>query len=123
MSSGKLTVLITKLAAEQEMLDAAQAAFHSSVSLSSGRVAADDANLSTRTRTELMQQQVVPRHGVRERKLAREDTKEGVHKRSRKPQEWQRQGAHGKGPTEWVKMHGRVEQRCRPWAETLSEAG
>jgi hypothetical protein len=87
------------LAAEEEMLDAAPAAFHKGVPPSSMRRWPSDANLAIRTRTELMQRQGVPRHRVTERKVAREDTKERVHKRSRKLQERHQRGAHGKGAT------------------------
>jgi hypothetical protein len=55
-----------------------------------------------------MQREGVPRHRVTERKVAREDTKEGVHKRSRQLQERQRGGAHGKRATERVEMLGRA---------------
>jgi hypothetical protein len=55
-----------------------------------------------------MQRQGVPRHRVTERKVTREDTKEGVHKQSRKLQERHQGGAHGKGATERVKMLGRA---------------
>jgi hypothetical protein len=55
-----------------------------------------------------MQRQGVPKHRVTERKVAREDTKEGVHKRSRKLQERHRGGAHGKRATERVQMLGRT---------------
>jgi hypothetical protein len=85
------------LAAEKEMLDAAPAAFHKSVSPSSIRWRPSDADLAIRTRTEPMQRQGVPRHRVTERKVAGEDTKEGVHKWSRKVQERHQGGAHGKG--------------------------
>jgi hypothetical protein len=55
-----------------------------------------------------MQRQGVPRHRVTEGKVAREDTKEGVHKRSRKLQERHQVGAHGKGVTKRVQMLGRA---------------
>jgi hypothetical protein len=73
-----------------------------------------DANLTIRTRTEPMQLQGVSRHRVSERRVAREDTEEGVHKPSRKLQEWHRGKAHGKSATEKVKMHGRA--RATPTA-------
>jgi hypothetical protein len=76
-------------AAEKEMLDAAPAAFHKGVPPSSMRRCPSNADLAVRTRTEPMQRQGVPRHRVTERKVAREDTKEGIHKRSRKLQERQ----------------------------------
>jgi hypothetical protein len=43
---------------------------------------------------------------VTERKVAREDRKEGVHQRSRKLQERHQGGAHGKGATERFKVLG-----------------
>jgi hypothetical protein len=56
------------------------------------------------TRIEAMRRQGVPRHGVAERELAREDTKERLHSRSRIPQEMQRGRANVKGATERVEM-------------------
>jgi hypothetical protein len=67
-----------------------------------------DANLAIRTRTELMQLQGVSRQRLTERKVTREDTKEGVHQQSRKLQERHQGGAHGKGATARVKMLGRA---------------
>jgi hypothetical protein len=81
------------LAAGEEMLDAAPAAFHKGVPPSSTGRWPSDANLAVKTRTEPMQREGVPRHRVTERKVAREDTKERVHKRSRKVQERQRGGS------------------------------
>jgi hypothetical protein len=102
------------LATEREMRDAAPAAFHTGVPPSSMRRFPSDANLAIRTRTEPEQRQGVPRHRVTKRKVAREDTKEGVHNRSRKLQERHQVGAHGKGATKRVKMLGRA--RATPLA-------
>jgi hypothetical protein len=55
-----------------------------------------------------MQLEEVPRHRVTERKVARKDTKEGVHKRSRQLQERKRGGAHEKRATERVQVLGRA---------------
>jgi hypothetical protein len=68
-----------------------------------------------------MQRQGVPRQGATERKVAREDTKEGVHKRSRKLQERHQGGAHGKGAAERVKMLGRA--RALPTATGRNAVG
>jgi hypothetical protein len=90
------------LAAEEEMLDAAPAAFHKGVPPRSMQRRPSDADLAIGTRTEPMQRQGVPKHRVTERKVAREDTKEGVHKRSRKLQERHQVCAHGKGAAKRV---------------------
>jgi hypothetical protein len=90
------------------MLDAAPAAFHKGVPPSNMRRWPSDANLAIRTRTEPVQRQGVPRHRVTERKVAQEETKEGVHKLSRKLQERHQGGAHGTGATERVEMLGRA---------------
>jgi hypothetical protein len=74
-------------AAEEEMLAAALAAFHQGVPPSSIWWCSGDANLAVRTRTEHMQRQGVPKHRVTERKVAGEDTKKGVDKRSRDARE------------------------------------
>jgi hypothetical protein len=55
-----------------------------------------------------MQRKGVPRHRVTERKVAREDTEKGVHKRSRKLQEQHQVGAHGNKATKRVRMLGRA---------------
>jgi hypothetical protein len=74
------------LAAEEEMLDAAPAAFHQGVPPSSTGRWPSDANLAVKTRTEPMQRDAVSRHRMIDRKVSREDTTEGVHKWSRNVQ-------------------------------------
>jgi hypothetical protein len=66
------------LAVEEEMLDAAPAAFHKGTPPSSIRWRPGDANLTVKTRTQPMQREGVPRHRVTVKKVPREDTKEGV---------------------------------------------
>jgi hypothetical protein len=61
-----------------------------------------------KTRIEPMQRQGVPRHRVTERKVAREDTKGVVHKRSRNLYERHSGGAHGKRATKRAMMLGRA---------------
>jgi hypothetical protein len=75
-------------------LVAAPAASHPGVSRSRR---SGDANLALGARTDAMQRQGVPRHGVAEREVAREDAKERVPSHSRILQEGQRGGVNGKG--------------------------
>jgi hypothetical protein len=102
------TIRRRSLATEEEMLEAAPAEFYPGAPPSSSWWRPGDANLAIRSRTELMQWQGVSRHRVTARKVAREETQEGVHERSRKLQQWHTGGAHGKRATERVEMHGRA---------------
>jgi hypothetical protein len=111
------------LAAEKEMLDATPAAFHQGVPPSSIRWWPGDANLAMRPRTEPMQRRGVPRHTVTKRKVAREDTKEGEHKRNRNLQERHQGGRMETAQRRGLRCPGGPEPRRGPQAETLSAAG
>jgi hypothetical protein len=108
-------------AVELEKLDAA--ACHQDAPPSSDWWWPDDAKLVIRTKREPMHRQGVPRHGVTERKLVREDTKEGVHKRSRKLKRGRGGEIMEREQRRGLRCTGRPEPRRRPRPETLSKAG
>jgi hypothetical protein len=105
------------------MLDAAPAVIHEGEPPGSMGRRPGDANLAVKPRTEPMQWEGVPRHRVTERKVAREDTKDEVHKRSRKLEEQHREAAHGKRATERVQMLGRAGSTPTAAARDVAGSG